>query len=195
MSIEKHLLDAMVQGQDVDRKYWEQLLSEPDADELWFAAIERRRQIDRFTKLVSMAPRIASGLQSARRLMRNLAETGGRIAVTGETDSLSYSLSASGDADIPDDASREINILWNHERIEELPPGLRLSFSSESLKCWHYQMVGNEGWLTPEDTWEVVAEDGPVILIFFDKEVSSLGITAALATKSNRAVLTIIPLE
>ena len=177
MSIEKHVLDAMVQGQDVDRKYWEQLFSEPDADELWFAAIERRRQIDRFTKLVSMAPRIASGLQSARRLMRKLAETVGRIAVTGETDSLSYSLSASGDGDIPDDASREINILWNHECIEELPPGLRLSFSSESLKCWHYQMVQNEGWLTPEDTWEVVAEDGPVILIFFDKEVSSLGIT------------------
>jgi hypothetical protein len=196
MSIEKHVLDAMVQEQDVDRKYWEQLLSEPDADELWFAAVERRQQIDRFTKLVSVAPLIASGLQSVRRLMQNLAETAGRITVTGQPpqfDELNSYLSASDGGAVSEDASREIEVQWNNECIEELPPGLRLSFNSETLKCWHYQIAGSEGWLEQNDTWDVVAEDGPVILIFFDHEVSTLSISDALATESNRAIVTIIP--
>jgi len=193
MSIEKHVLDAMVQGQDVDRQYWEQLLSEPDADELWFSAVERRRQIDRFTKLVSVAPLIASWLQSARRLMQNLAGTAGKLTVTPQFDELNSYLSSSDEENVPEDASREIEVLWNNECIEELPSGLRLSFSSETLKCWHYQMAGGEGWLEPNDTWDVVAEDGPVILIFFDHEVSTLSIPDALATESNRAIVTIIP--
>ncbi len=187
MSIDKHILDAMVQGQNVDPDYWQQLLKAPNADQLWFDAIDRRRQIDRFTRLVCASPSIAGLLQSARRRMKDLTTATGQIFATMQTDHLSYSLSD------PADSPRNFEVSWNVARIEELPSGTRLSFKAEKLQSWHFQSLDDEGWLRPEDTWEVVAEEGPVLLTFFDKDLSTLLLKEALQTDYNRAVLTIIP--
>jgi len=187
MIIEKHVLDAMVQGQEVDHEDWKQLLSEPHADKLWFDAIERRRQIDSYTKLVCISPKIAGFLKSARHRMKELTDAAGQIFATPQTDHLSYSLSDTTDS------SLSIKVNWNRERIEELPSGTRLSFQAEKLQSWYFQLPGDEGWMEPEEGWEVVVEEGPVLLTFFDQDLSALSLTEALETDNNRAVLTIIP--
>lgn len=66
MKVDKIILDAMVQGRDVDEIYWKQLLLNPHREELWQDAIDRRRKIDELCRLAIRFPSVATGVQKIK---------------------------------------------------------------------------------------------------------------------------------
>lgn len=66
MKVDKIILDAMVQGRDVDEAYWKELLLNPNREKLWQDAIDRRCKIDKFCRLAIKFPSVAIGVRKIK---------------------------------------------------------------------------------------------------------------------------------
>lgn len=219
MTIDKLTLDAMVQGHEVDQTYWKQLLREPEADKLWFEAVERRKQIDRHTQLIALSPQTALLLRNAKRCINKMTsglnsivmdlthppetprDPPHSVAVIGCVFPIwDAFLGSAGNPFVKSSANDHqsskvvsVDIAWNTETIEEIPNGSHLTFKSDELACWHYQYMDESGWLEPEDSWKVDPDDGPVVLSFFSKKLDEPSWEHAMQSDCDKAILTIIP--
>ena len=56
MKLDKLTLDEMVQGIESEDSVWTELLSHPEAEQLWNNAVKRREELDAFCRFVVKWP-------------------------------------------------------------------------------------------------------------------------------------------
>lgn len=221
MKVDKIILDAMVQGRDVDEIYWKQLLLNPNREELWQGAIDRRRKIDNLCRLAIRFPSVATGV---RKIKSRLKVGKKRIDATFSNPSWSLSPRFSG----PTSAGSIFSTLgdrkntkrikegaaiskversfftngavnWGETHIEEYPSGQKLTFNSKDKQSIHYAYDDREGWISSDDQWEVKLNDGAVVLTFFDQylgdSLETTNLDMALQSDFGSFCLIIIPIE
>jgi len=192
MSLSKSVLDSMMQGGDSTPENWEALLKSPDREALWFDAVKRREGLNAYIRFVAAYPDIATRIRSFKKYLGKVSETAKELVVNipQPFDLLSPELGRKEDkgADLS-----SLLVKWGSDQVAELHDKTEIEFKLSQASSCYYEYKTEEGWLESPYYWEVLIEDGPVTLVFFDQKLSDLPLEVALAKASSKAILVIVP--
>ncbi len=192
MSLTKSVLDSMVQGGDSTSDDWEALLKSPGRETLWFDAIKRREALNTYIRYVSTYPYLAVRIKALNSYIGKGSEALRDITanITQPLDLLSPAL-GSKDSEVSE--VKKLSVEWGRDQVVELVEKNQLEFNVGQKSSCHYEYKTEKGWLESPFHWEVLLEDGPATLIFFDRKLSGIPLEKALTESSNKAILVIVP--
>lgn len=191
MSLTKSVLDSMVQGGSTTED-WEALLKSPDREAVWFDAVKRREGLNAYIRFVAAYPDIATRIRSFKKYLGKVSETAKELIVniTQPVDLLSSELGRKEDKGAD---SSSLSVEWSSDQVVELHDKAEIEFKLSQASSCYYEYKTEKGWLESPYNWEVLIEDGPVTLVFFDRKLSGLPLEVALTVASNKAILIIAP--
>ncbi len=192
MSLTKSELDAMVQGGDSTSEDWATLLKSPNRESLWFDAVKRREGLNTYIRYVTAYPDLAMRIRDFKKyLVKGSDSVKAIIAnVIQPPDLLSPILGSKEDKGAK---SNLISVEWGSDQVVELNDKAEIEFKLSQTSSCYYEYKTDKGWLQPPYYWEVLIEDGPATLIFFDRILIDLPLEIALTKASNKAILAIVP--
>jgi hypothetical protein len=192
MSLTKSGLDSMIQGGDSPPEDWAALLRSPDRETLWFDAIKRREALNTYIRYVSTYPNLAVRIKALNSYIGKGSEALRDItaSITQPLDLLSPVL---GSKDSEEPVVKKLSVEWGRDQVVELEDRNQLEFDIGQKCSCHYEYKTENDWLESPFHWEVLLEDGPVTLIFFDRKLIGIPLEKALTDSSNKAILVLIP--
>lgn len=192
MPLTKLVLDSMVQGGDSRPEDWEALLKSPNRESLWFDAVKRREGLNAYIRFVAAYPDIATRIRSFKKHLVKVSETAKALVanVVQPVDLLSPVLGSKEDKGAD---SSSFSVEWGSDQVVELHDKAEIVFELLQVSSCYYEYKTDKGWLEPPYYWQVLIEEGPVTLVFFDQKLSDLPLEVALTKASNKAILVIVP--
>lgn len=192
MPLTKLALDSMVQGDDSSAEDWEALLKNPNREALWFDAVKRREGLNAYIRFVAAYPDIATRIRIFKKYLGKVSETAKELVVniTQPVDLLSPELGRKEDKGAD---SSSLAVEWGSDQVVEFHDKTEIEFKLSQASSCYYEYKTDKGWLEPPYYWEVLIEDGPVTLVFFDQSSSDLSFEVALTKAANKAILIIVP--
>lgn len=194
MILTKSVLDSMVQGGESTSEDWETLVKSPNRESLWFGAVKRREDLNAYIRYVAAYPELAMRIRGFKKYLAKSSESVKELIanITQPVDLLSPVLGSQ------EDEGAEVNRLsveWGSDQLVELYDKAEIEFKLSQASSCYYEYKTEKSWLEPPYRWEVLIQDGPVNLVFFDQNLSDLPLDAALTKASNKAILVIVPVN
>ena len=169
MTLDKLTLDELVQGHDSDSDTWKLLLKNIEREEIWDAAVKRREQLNRFCIFAVKWPILAKTYKKLSSSIKKNIDSPKLILqeVMPLNDTLQAVLGEQERSVAVSDLV-EIDISWGTQEIIELDGKKQIKFSIEKDLPIHYSYIGGHGWITTNDSWGFIPDEGAVILTFLD---------------------------
>jgi len=169
MTLDKLILDELVQGHDSDSETWQLLLKDSEREEIWDVAVKRREQLNRFCLFAVKWPSLAKTYKQLRSSIKKSIDSP-KLKLSEVIPSNHPLQAPLGKQEHSLFASSlvEIDIFWGEQQIIELDGEMRIKFSIENDLPIHYSYSEGIGWITTNDLWDFYPDEGPVILTFID---------------------------
>jgi len=195
MTLDKLTLDELVQGHNSDPEAWLLLLKDSEREEIWDVAVKRREQLNRFCIFAVKWPNLAKTYKNLHSSIKKSINSPILILqeVMPSNDPLLAVLGEKERASTVSDLV-ELDISWGTQEIIELDEGKLIKFSIEKDLPIYYSYSGGDGWITTNDSWGFVPDEGAVMLTFLDidgtrNEQDDLHITSQKAKSISTIVL------
>lgn len=166
MTLNKLVLDDLVQGHDSNSETWKLLIQDRDREEKWEQAVKRREQINQFCRFVVEWPTLAKRYMQICSLKKKniLSPELNLLEVMSRDEPLRALLRN----EIERAPCLKIDVEWGTQKIIELEYRMQLRFIIERHIPVHYSYGEEQGWICTQDSWDYVPTEGAVILTFVD---------------------------
>jgi hypothetical protein len=192
MTLNKLILDELVQGHDSDSETWQLLLKDSEREEMWDAAVKRREQLNRFCLFAVKWPSLAKTYKQLSTSIKKSIHSPKLKLFEGIPSNapLVATLSKQGSA-MDSTGLLAVNITWGEQKIIELDVEKEIKFFSENELPIYYLYSESVGWMTTNDSWHFHPAEGAVILTFIDGHKSEQGDLCS-ASKQAKSISTIV---
>jgi len=191
MKLDKLTLDEMVQGIESEDSVWAELLSHPEAEQLWNNAVKRREELDAFCRFVVKWPSLVINYNKVKSFAKKSFDAPSISIFSPSPDLFSATLS---NAQVNDESSSlEVAVEWGTQQVIELGSELRINFSTEALISIYYSYNNGDGWINSSDAWDFLPHEGAVLLTFVDADSKSNELELALRDAKSVATIVLLP--
>lgn len=176
MPLDKLTLDELVQGHNSDAETWQLLLRDSEREEVWDAAVKRREQLNRFCLFAVKWPSLAKIYKQLSSSIKKSKDSPNLKLheVRHFSDPLHAVLGNKANTNLTSDLV-EVEITWGTQQIIELDENMKIEFLIESILPVHYSYSEGTGWITTEDSWDFLPDEGAVMLTFLDIDGAKKG--------------------
>ncbi|ENM5907152.1 hypothetical protein [Vibrio mimicus] len=191
MSLDKLSLDEMVQGRNSNTDDWKELIKDPEREQIWKDAVQRRESLDRFCYFAAKWPQFVSYYQQAKHFVKKSTNSP-KVSLMREIEpmgKLALTLSDREDEQEP----LLVTVDWGCQQIIEIQDKQVVSFNTESKVQMYYKYEGSEGWITSDDKWEFFPDEGAVMLTFIDGDVINDDLTESLNKAKSVCYMVLLP--
>ncbi|MFC1234433.1 hypothetical protein [Vibrio sp. F74] len=191
MALDKLSLDEMVQGLNTNTNDWKELISEPERERVWSEAVKRRENLDRFCYFSAKWPQFVNHYQQAKRFLKKSINSP-KVSLMGEEELLGDLALSLNEKDRVTDALL-VTVEWGSQQIVEIQGEQSVQFSSESEIQIHYRYEDSEGWITSDQSWEFIPDEGAVMLTFIDVDVITDDLIESLIKAKSVSYMILLP--
>lgn len=191
MPLDKLSLDEMVQGRNSNTDDWKELIKDPEREQIWKDAVQRRENLDRFCYFAAKWPQFVSYYQQAKHFVKKSTNSP-KVSLMREIEpmgKLALTLSDREDEQEP----LLVTVDWGRQQIIGIQDTQIVSFNTESQVHMYYKYEGSEGWITSDDKWEFSSDEGAVMLTFIDGEVINDDLTESLNKAKSVCYMVLLP--
>ncbi|MEZ8656479.1 hypothetical protein AB4516_20195 [Vibrio sp. 10N.222.54.F12] len=169
MALDKLSLDEMVQGRNCNTDDWKELIEDPERERVWSDAVQRRENLDRFCYFAVKWPQFVTHFQQAKRFVKKSINSP-RVSLMREVEPWGELALTLSDKE-KDQAALLVIVEWGSQQIIEVQGEQTVSFNTESQVQIHYRYQDSEGWITSDQSWQFIPDEGAVMLTFIDGDV------------------------
>jgi hypothetical protein len=176
MTLDKLILDELVQGHDSDSETWQLLLKDSEREQMWDAAVKRREQLNRFCLFAVKWPSLAKTYkQLSSSIKKSIDSPKLKLSEVIPFNAELEATLSKQDSSMDSTGLIAVDITWGEQQIIELDGKKRIKFFSENELPIHYSYSEGLGWITTNDLWHFHPDEGAVILTFIDGHKSEQG--------------------
>ena len=191
MKLDKLTLDEMVQGIESESSVWTELLSHPEAEQLWSNAVKRREKLDAFCRFVVKWPSLVTNYNKVKSFAKKSFDAPSISIFSPSPDLFSATLN---NAQVnAESSSLEVAVEWGTQQVIELGSELKIKFNTEALISIYYSYNCGDGWIKSSDAWDFLPHDGAVLLTFVDTDSKSNELELALRVAKSVATIVLLP--
>lgn len=191
MKLDKLTLDEMVQGIESEDSVWTELLSHPEAEQLWSNAVKRREKLDAFCRFVVKWPSLMTNYNKVKSFAKKSFDAPSISIFSPSPDLFSATLN---NAQVNNESSSlEVAVEWGTQQVIELGSELRINFSTEALISIYYSYNNGDGWINSSYAWDFLPHEGAVLLTFVDTDSKSNELELALRDAKSVATIVLLP--
>ncbi|AWB57856.1 hypothetical protein [Colwellia sp. Arc7-D] len=192
MRLDQLSLDEMVQGLEVADDNWEILLRQPDAEEKWADAINRREHLNAFCRLAVKWPAIIFKYKKVKSFTKKNINSPLISIFSSGYEPFSAVLSADSHSD--EDSFLSIEVKWGKQQIVELDNVTSISFKSDTVINIFYSYNEGDGVISSNDSWCFKPEEGAVLLTFVEGDCIGNDFESILSQAKSVASVVLLPL-
>jgi hypothetical protein len=169
MTLDKLLLDEMVQGVESADENWVQLLQHPDAERVWSEAVKRRESLNAFCRLAARWPAIVLQYKKLKSFTKKSINAPQINLFSPSHQPFSAALSSISD----EEQAFLIEVKWGKHQIVELDKDILINFNADRDINVYYSFTGGDGVIGIDDSWAFKLDEGAVLLTFVEGECLS----------------------
>jgi hypothetical protein len=193
MKLDKLTLDEMVQGIESENSVWTELLSHPEAEQLWSNAVKRREKLDAFCRFVVKWPSLVTNYNKVKSFAKKSFDAPSISILSSISNPDLFSATLNNAQVNAESSLLEVAVEWGTQQVIELGSELKIKFNTEALISIYYSYNSGDGWINSSDAWDFLPHEGAVLLTFVDADSKSNELELVLRDAKSVATIVLLP--